>query len=50
LARAVLIIAPSAIFVDVTRSPSVSTATSSMNLPYLLSPIWRNGRSSDARM
>ena len=27
-----------------------STAISSRNLPYLVSPIWRNGRSSEARM
>lgn len=39
LALAVLIIELRAIFVDVTRSPSVRTATSSRNLPYLLSPI-----------
>ena len=50
LVRAVLIIEPRAILVDVTRSPSARIATSSMNLPYSLSPILRNGRSSKARM
>jgi hypothetical protein len=46
----VLIIEPSAIFVEVTRSVCARIATSSKNFPYLLSPIWRNGRSSEARM
>ncbi len=48
--RAVLIIEPRAILVAVARSAFAVTASSSMNLPYLLSPICRKGRSSDARM
>src|ERR1700712_4048099 len=47
LARAVLIIELSAIFPAVSMSRCARTASSSRNLPYLLSPIWRKGRSSD---
>jgi len=48
--RAVLIIDPMAIFDAVTSPAPASTAISSRNFPNLLSPICRNGRSSDARM
>ena len=39
-----------AILIAVSVSTLACTASSSMNLPYLLSPICRNGRSSDTRM
>ena len=47
---AVLIIEPMAILVAGPSSACAPTPISSMYLPYLLSPICRNGRSSDARM
>jgi hypothetical protein len=50
LARAVLIIEPSAIFVAVTESTSEVTAISNRNFPYLVSPICKNGRSSETLM
>jgi hypothetical protein len=49
LARAVLVTEPRAIMMAVSRSTLASIAISSMNLPYLLSPIWRKGRSLEAR-
>jgi hypothetical protein len=45
----VLIIDPRAILVADAGSASALTAGSSRNLPYVLSPICRKGRSSEAR-